>query len=151
MEELTNAPTAERSQLYEALPDGRPGWARLLRMASGAIAPPTEEGLKRALPYKEADICEDIKNQKTPQGVGKLLRPRQEAANLFSEALRAGGKACPPYVPFLSPKFEDAPRALQDPDRKRAADARKDRQRRNGAQTSYWIPDSSPCPTCATL
>ena len=41
MGELTDTPSAERTQLYEALADGRPGWARLMKEMLDAKAPPT--------------------------------------------------------------------------------------------------------------
>ena len=52
-----------------------------------AKAPPTEVGLKRGLPYKKVDVFAAIKPNMAPQGVGDLLRTRQEALNLFPEAL----------------------------------------------------------------
>ena len=72
-----------------------------------------------------------------PSGIGELLRPRQEAANLLSDALHGGGEACLTYVPLLPPKLRESPGASQDPARKRAADAEKARQRRNGVKTSF--------------
>ena len=69
-------------------------------------------------------------------GIGGLLRPRQEAVNLFPEALREGSKAAPPYAPFLAPKLGEAPWAIQGPAHKRANEAEKSRQRRNDVKTS---------------
>ena len=73
-----------------------------------------------------------------PSGIGELLRPRQEAANLLSDALHGGGEACPPSVPFLPPKLGEAPWAPQDPASRRADEAQKARQRRNELKTSFW-------------
>ena len=69
-------------------------------------------------------------------GIGGLLRPRQEAVNLFPEALREGSKAAPLYAPCLAPKLGEAPWAIQGPAHKRANEAEKSRQRRNDVKTS---------------
>ena len=69
-------------------------------------------------------------------GARELLRPRQEAVGPQPEALLGGGKAFPPYAPFLPPKLGAAPWAPRDPARKRAAEAERVRQRRNDLKTS---------------
>ena len=103
MEEPTDTSSAERTQLYKSLADGRPGWARLMRRMLDAEAPPTDVGAKKAPPRKAREIPPAIKSSRMLQGVGGLSRPRQEAADLFPGALRKGSKACPPCVSFLTP------------------------------------------------
>ena len=49
-EELADASSTERQQLYKLLADGRPGWSRLLRKILGAKAPPTEVEIKKSSP-----------------------------------------------------------------------------------------------------
>ena len=95
MEEITDASRSERAQLYKALEDGRPGWARPPRKMLDAHAPQTEVELGKVLLYKEVDIFAATKASKMLQGIGELSRPRQEAADLLSEALREGSRDCP--------------------------------------------------------
>ena len=71
------------------------------------------------------------------QGIGELLRPRQEAVNLFWEALRECSKATPQYTPFLAPRLSEALWPLQYPARERALEAEKNRQHRNDVKTSF--------------
>ena len=94
----------------------------------------TEQG--KATAYKEIGICAAIKGKNALAGIGEILRPRQEAVNLLFEGSRRGSKACPPYVPFLLPKLHSAPRAIQDPAHKRAAEAEMNRKRQI-AETSF--------------
>ena len=136
-EELADTSPTERQQLYKLLADGRPGWSRLLRKILGAKAPPIEVETKKALPFTEIDIFAAIKNHPTLYGLGELLRPRQEAVNIFSEAMYEGSKAIPPYIPFVAPKLWEAPWALQDPTHKRAAESERSRQKRNAVKTSF--------------
>ena len=81
-DELADTSSMERQQLYKMLSGGRPGWDRLLRKISDAKAPPTEVEIKKALPYSEINIFGAIKAHPALSGIGELLRPRQEAANL---------------------------------------------------------------------
>ena len=60
-------------------------------------------GPEKARPFKEVDIAAAIESDKTTQGIGELLRPRQEAVGLFAAALREGSKTCPPLAPLLPP------------------------------------------------
>ena len=136
-EELADTSTAERTQLYKILSDGRAGWARLLRKILGAKSPPAEMEAQKVLPPKEVNIFGAMRAHPSLSGVGELLRPLQEAVDLFSEALREGSKATPPYAPFLAPKLGNFPWALQDPAHKRAAEMEKNRQKRNAAKTSF--------------
>ena len=136
-EELADTSPTERQQLYKLLADGRPGWSRLLRKILGAKAPPIEVETKKALPFTEIDIFGAIKNHPTLYGLGELLRPRQEAVNIFSEAMYEGSKAVPPYIPFVAPRLWEAPWALQDPAHKRAAESERSRQKRNAVKTSF--------------
>ena len=92
---------------------------------------------KKFLPYKEVNIFGAIRAHPSLSGVGELLRPRQEAVNIFSEALRGGSKATPPYTPFLAPKLGESPSAPHDPARKRAFEAGGNRQERNAAKPSF--------------
>ena len=126
-EERADTSTAERTQLYEILSDGRAGWARLLRKILDAKSPPTEMGAKKVLPCKEVNLFGAMRAHPRLSRIGELLRPRQEAVNLFSEALREGSKATPPYTPFLAPKLGNFPWALRDPAHKRAAEMEKNR------------------------
>ena len=93
--------------------------------------------VKKAHLYKEVGIFAAIKADKMLHGAGEILRPRQEAANLFPAALRGGGKSCPPYAPFFPPKMGEAPWAPQGPAFKRAAGAGKARQQRDDVKTSF--------------
>ena len=108
-EELADTSPTERHQLYKLLAEGRPGWSRLLRKILDAKAPPIEVESKKALPYTEIDIFAAIKNHPTLYGLGEILRPRQEAVNIFSEAMYEGSKAVPPYIPFVAPRLWEAP------------------------------------------
>ena len=99
MEEPASASALERAQLPKALPGGRPGWARLFRRMLDAEAPPTEVEIKQGLPLEAFDILAAIEANKMLRGIGELWGVRQEAVNLFPEALREGRNACPPYVP----------------------------------------------------
>ena len=76
--ELIDTSSAARTHLYEALADGRPGWAPLMRQMLGAKAPPTEVEAKKGLLYREVDMFAATKSNKMIQGVGELLRPRQD-------------------------------------------------------------------------
>ena len=105
MGDLTDASAAERVQLRKALPDGRPGRARLLRKMRDAAAPPAEVAPKKAPLYKGGEISAAIKTNKAFQSIGELLRPRREVVNIFSDALREGMEACPPYASSYPPKF----------------------------------------------
>ena len=136
-EELADTSPTERQQLYKLLAEGRPGWSRLLRKILGAKAPPIEVEIKKALPFSEIDIFGAIKAHTALNGIGELLRPRQEAVNIFSAALYEGSKAIPPYIPFVAPKLWEAPWSLQDPAHKRAGEAERSRQKRNAAKTSF--------------
>ena len=102
-----------------------------------ARAPPADVEVRKALPPKGVDVSAAIEEKRTQQGFGEPSRTRQEAVDPFSEALRHGRKACPPYVPSLAPRLGEASRAPQAPARKRAADAGKDRQRQNDLKTSF--------------
>ena len=136
-EELADTSPTERQHLYKLLAEGRPGWSRLLRKILGAKAPPIDVEIKKALPFSEIDIFGAIETHPTLNGIGELLRPRQEAVNIFSEALYEGSKAIPPYIPFMAPKLWEAPWTLQDPAHKRAAEAERSRQKRNAVKTSF--------------
>ena len=127
---LADTSTAGRDQLYKVLSGGRAGRARPLRKILDAKAPPAEAEVKQTLPYSGADILGAIRAHPALTRSGELLRPRQDAANLFPEALREGSKATPPYTPFLAPKLGGAPWALRDPARKRASEAGKSRWER---------------------
>ena len=136
-DELADTSSTERQHMYKLLAEGRPGWPRLLRKILGAKAPPTEVEIKKAFPFSEVDIFGAIKSHSVLSGLGELLRPRQEAVNIFSEALYEGSKAIPPYTPFVAPKLWEAPWTLQDPAHKRAIEAERNRQKRNAVKTSF--------------
>ena len=136
-EELADASTAGRPQLYKIRSEGRAGWDRLLRKVLGAKSPPAEEEAGKSLPYKEANVLAAIRASPALSGVGGLPRPRQEAVNMFPEALPEGSGATPPYAPLLAPKLGGSPWALQNPASSRAFEAEKDRQMRNAARTSF--------------
>ena len=106
-EELADASSAERTQLYKILSEGRAGWARLLRKISGAKSPPAEAEAGKSLPYKKVNVSAAILAYPALSGIGELPGPRQEAANMFSEALRGGSRATPSCAPYLAPKLGD--------------------------------------------
>ena len=110
-DELTDASSADRTRLYKALADGRSSWACHLCKMLGDKAPPSAVGVRKAPPRKEVDIPAAIKPSRMPRRIGEMLRALQVAANLFPGALREWSEACPPYVPFLTPKAGEAPRA----------------------------------------
>ena len=56
---------------------------------------------------------------------------------MFPEAPHEGPHTTPPYTPFLAPKLGESPWSLQDPARKRAFEAEKNRQKRNAVKTSF--------------
>ena len=74
-EELADTSTAERTQLYKILSDGRAGWARLLRKILGAKSPPTEMEVQKVLPSKEVNIFGAMRAHPCLSGIGELLRP----------------------------------------------------------------------------
>ena len=71
-----------------------------------------EADVKKTAPYEESDIFGTIKADEALEGIGDILRPRREAANITSNALYEANRACPPYMPFAPPKLTDAPWAL---------------------------------------
>ena len=77
------------------------------------------------------------KANKSFAGVGDTLPLRQGAVDIFREASYYGARARPPYVPFSPPNFSEAPRALQDPAGRRAAEAERARRRRNSAKSIF--------------
>ena len=83
------------------------------------------------------DISAAIRANPAPSGIGELPRQRQEAVNFCSAALREGFKSTPPHTPFLAPKINEAPLALQGPTHKRATEAERSRQKRNDVKTSF--------------
>ena len=93
----------------------------------GALSPPNEIEVMISLPYKEVDIRAAIRAYPALSGIGGLLRPRQEAVSLLSEALHEGYRAASPRTPFLAPKWNGAPWAILDPGRKRASEAERSR------------------------
>ena len=109
----------------------------MLRKILVAKAPPTKVEIKKAPPSSEIDIFGAIAARSALDGIGELLRPRQEAVTLFSEALYEGSKAIPPYTPFVAPKLWEAPWTLQGPAHKRAIEAERNRQKRNAAKTGF--------------
>ena len=98
--EMIGTTNAERAQLCMIMAEGRAGCARLIRKMLGAEAPRTEAGVKKVVPFKGVGIFVSIKANEASEGFVDSLRPRQGAANIFSEALYEGNRACPPYSPF---------------------------------------------------
>ena len=137
MAEPIDSPNAERAQLLAISAEGRAGGARLLRKMLGAEAPPAEAEVGKPATLKEMGIVATIKGNKALGCIGDVLRFRLEAVNASSESLYPGGRACPPLDPAAPPKLTDAPRALQDPGRERAAEVERARPRRNAVQTSF--------------
>ena len=133
MADLADASANERAQLFKRLAEGKSGRARALRKILDSKQLATE--META--YKEIDVSAAIKNRKHLSGLADILIPNQEAANLFSEELRNGKRALPPYTPFLLPKLNEAPWVAQDPDYKRARENEKLRQQRNGVKTLF--------------
>ena len=137
MADLADASANERTQLFKRLAETKSGRARILRKILDSKQLATEIETKKAPAYKEIDIFAAIKNRKHLSGLADILIPNQEAANLFSEELRNGKRALPPYTPFLPPKLNEAPWVAQDPDYKRACENEKLRQQRNGVKTLF--------------
>ena len=102
----------------------------------GAKAPPTGAEIKKAAPFKGIHIFATIKACRAYlEGLGAVLRPRQEAVNISSVALYEGIRACPPYIPPARPQLFDAPWATQGPARERAAAGGEVRQRISSVKT----------------
>ena len=108
----------------------------MFRKVLGAKSPPTEIEVGKPLTYRGGDVFAVIGANAALQGIGALIRPRQEAADLFPEALREGSEATPPFTPSVAPKLSEDPRALQGPVRRKAFGAEKDRQKRNDVKTN---------------
>ena len=100
-----------------------------------AKAPPTGAGGKEAAPNGEVGIFAAITADRALSGIGELLRSRQEAVSLLSEALREGSEACPPFLSSLPPRLGGAPGAPRNPADRRVADPEGARQRRNDVET----------------
>ena len=98
---------------------------------------PTEVEAKKSLSFEEVDKFAAIRADPALSGLGQPPRRRQEAANLFPEALREGSQAAPPYAAVLDPKSGEYLWATQDPARGRANEAEKNRQRRNDVKTRF--------------
>ena len=80
-------------------------------------------GTKKALARKEGDITAAFEADKMLCRIGDMLRCRQGAVSLFPEASHDGGRGWLPYVPFLTPKSGESPRAPQDQAFRREAEA----------------------------
>ena len=90
MEELMDTSAPERPQLLKTLAAQKPGRARPLRRTLDAKALPAGTELKRTAHFKEIDIFATFEDNEAVAGIGKVLRPCQEAVNLFRETLRGG-------------------------------------------------------------
>ena len=104
----------------------------------GSQAPPAESELEEVTVYEASDIYAALHAREWLTGVGGILCPRQEYAKLFSQAPHEGRGATPPYTPCALPDPSGNPRASQDPTRKRAAEADRNRRRRNSVSTGVW-------------
>ena len=83
MGDLMDTSAFERPQSYKLLSDARPSWARAMRKLLEPQAPPAEFEAKKMTSYEEIDIPAALDARKWPAGVGHILRPQQEAVNLF--------------------------------------------------------------------
>ena len=63
---------------------------------------------KKTPSRREVDAYAAAKANKALKGIGEIPRRRQGAVNAFSESLREGRAACPPYTPVLTPNLADA-------------------------------------------
>ena len=126
---------AEWELSYKTLAGDRPAWAQAFRKILDPKAPPVETKAKPP-PYKEVSIYVALQGLDTLSGTGDISRPRREAVDKFSAALHEGDKAEPSYKAFLEPKHSEAPWALKDAARKRAADQEEPRQKQNSARAS---------------
>ena len=88
--------------------------------------------------YEASDIYAALHAREWLTGVGGILCPRQEYAKLFSQAPHEGRGATPPYTPCALPDPSGNSGASQDPTCKRAADADRNRRRRNSVNTGVW-------------
>ena len=71
---------------------------RVFRMILDSEAPPVKTKEKPA-PYTQVDVYAAPQGIDTLGGIGGILRPHQEAANVFSAALDEGKEAEPPDQP----------------------------------------------------
>ena len=97
VDELTDASTAERAQIFDIIAEGRAGGARLLRKMPGAKDPPPQSEIKeKAELSKEIDFFASIEAcGASLGGLRGILRSWQEAVNLSSAALYESSRACP--------------------------------------------------------
>ena len=118
----------ERPQLRNPSSGERPRYKRNRRKFSGPRVRPAESGPKKVANFEEIDFSAALDAREWLSGIGGILRARQDAVNLFSQALTGGGTAIPPHAPFAPPRIAEFPRASQAPARKRAVAAERNRQ-----------------------
>ena len=86
-----------RAQSYKVSADERPSWSRATRKLPDSKAPPTETHPKKSPSFREMDIHSAAQSIRALKGIQHILRPRQEAANMFSEARHEGLSAVHPF------------------------------------------------------
>ena len=117
-----------REPLYKTLATDRPAWARVSRNMLDFEAPPVET---KAEPpsFTKVDTFAALQSIDASSGMGDILRPRQEAVNMFSAALRGGNKFGSPCTASLGPELSEVRWTPEDAARKRASEQEKARQK----------------------
>ena len=119
LEEVMATSETEREPLYKSSAGDWPAWAQAFRKILDSIAPTVEAKVRAAL-YKEVDLYAESQACDLLSGTGEISRPRQEAPNMSSAALREGMKAGPLYTASLETKLSEAPWAPQGAAHQRA-------------------------------
>ena len=134
---------SERGHVYPLLRSSGPSWGRAMLKIPHSRAGP------HAAQPKYAGSLQEV-NVRTLRGIGEVLRPRQEAADLFPAAAHEAGTAYPPRTPPLEPQLHTALPTKKVTRRKsyageefptktapRAAEAEKVTQRKSGARAPF--------------
>ena len=97
---LLNATAPGRNHLYHLLLTSKGAEARTMQKISEPREGPQSQPRKR-YGLRGADLSAAIGTDPPLKGAGDTLRPRQEAANIFSAAAHEGRAAGPRYTPSL--------------------------------------------------
>ena len=93
--DLIDTLLSERIQLYEALAGERPSGPRAMREILDWRAPLAKSQPKKTPSVDEEDIHAAAQAIKALKGIGRILCPRRQVANMFSGTPREGPAACP--------------------------------------------------------
>ena len=131
---LVDTEAAERKARFQLLQFSNLAWGRIVRKISGPRGSPYGARPKKPDAFQEVEIIATFEYT----DIWKYtFRPRREAVNYFSAAVRGARTAELRYTPFLFPHPHAAPRVPLDPHRERAAGAGKGRQWGNEVRTPF--------------